>query len=72
MVDFLVGQQPLLIYLIESILLTPNHIPVLIHYLVIAPILKRLIDTVRKISAVPDLGSIDMSLGDTLEIGCRV
>ena len=70
-VDFLVRQQSLLIYLIESILLAPYHIPVLICSLLVTPILKRLIDTVGEISPVPDFGSIDMSLGCTFEIGFR-
>lgn len=64
-VHFLMRQQSLLIYLIETILLAPDHVPVFIACLFITSILKGLIDAVREVSSVPDFGSFDITQGIT-------
>lgn len=52
MVDFLLWKKPFLIYLIQSIFLTPNHIPVVIESFLISSHFEGFLKTVCKICSV--------------------
>jgi hypothetical protein len=57
MIDSLILLETLLVNLIQSIFFAPYHCPLIVRYLLIISELKGLIDAIREIRAILDLGT---------------